>query len=237
MAGLIAPYDAYYLVKALKENIKVPVHLHSHFTSGMADLALLKAIEAGVDIIDTCLSPWAYRSSHPAIEPLVMTLRSTNRDTGFDLHQLAKCSEHFGRFLPVPPPARRRLSNDRHRVLLIDAGGLLSNLINHLPTWALRQPNDVFAARPRSARKWARTPGYPTSQIAAPGREKRSVRHPRRALQDDLRASKDLFFGLYAIRGPVDHKPRRRLSRAIPRRGSFGAYARSRAEMAKNMRI
>src|SRR5512142_1564581 len=92
MAGLIAPYDAYYLVKELKENVKVPIHLHSHFTSGMADIALLKAAEAGVDIVDTCLSPWAFRSSHPAIEPLVMALRSTNRDTGFDLHQLAKCS-------------------------------------------------------------------------------------------------------------------------------------------------
>ena len=65
MAGLIAPYDAYYLVKALKENVKIPVHLHSHFTSGMSDLALLKAIEAGVDIVDTCLAPWAYRSSAP----------------------------------------------------------------------------------------------------------------------------------------------------------------------------
>ncbi|MEM5790230.1 MAG: pyruvate carboxylase subunit B, partial [Syntrophobacteraceae bacterium] len=95
MAGLIAPYDAYYLIKALKESIKVPIHLHSHFTSGMADLSLLKAIEAGVDIVDTCLSPWAFRSSHPAIEPLVVALRGTNRDTGFDLHLLAKCSEHM----------------------------------------------------------------------------------------------------------------------------------------------
>ena len=66
MAGLIAPYDAYALVKALKDTVKVPVHLHSHFTSGMADMSLLKAIEAGVDIVDTCLSPWAYRTSHPA---------------------------------------------------------------------------------------------------------------------------------------------------------------------------
>jgi pyruvate/oxaloacetate carboxyltransferase/biotin carboxyl carrier protein len=66
MAGLIAPYDAYNLVSALKSTVKVPIHLHTHFTSGMADLTMLKAIEAGVDIIDTCVAPYAYRTSHPA---------------------------------------------------------------------------------------------------------------------------------------------------------------------------
>ncbi|MCG6917641.1 MAG: pyruvate carboxylase subunit B, partial [Deltaproteobacteria bacterium] len=94
MAGLISPYDAYMLVKALKEEVKPPIHLHSHFTSGQSSMALLKAIEAGVDIVDTVLSPWAYRTSHPAIEPLVMTLKGTNRDTGFDIVQLAALSEH-----------------------------------------------------------------------------------------------------------------------------------------------
>jgi pyruvate carboxylase subunit B len=69
MAGLISPYDAYMLIKALKKEIKVPIHLHSHFTSGQSCMALLKAIEAGVDIVDTVLSPWGYRTSHPALEP------------------------------------------------------------------------------------------------------------------------------------------------------------------------
>ena len=63
MAGLIAPYDAYELVKALKETVKPPIHLHSHFTSGMAQMSHLKAIEAGVDIVDTCMSPYAFRTS------------------------------------------------------------------------------------------------------------------------------------------------------------------------------
>ena len=89
MAGLIAPYDAYAIVKALKENVKPPIHLHSHFTSGMSPMSHLKAIEAGVDIIDTVMSPYAYRTSHAAIEPLVMTLIGTNRDTGFDIKHLA----------------------------------------------------------------------------------------------------------------------------------------------------
>ena len=90
MAGLIAPYDAYEVIKALKAAVTVPVHLHSHFTSGMSPMSHLKAIEAGVDIIDTCMTPYAYRTSHAAIEPLVMALLGTNRDTGFDIRLLSK---------------------------------------------------------------------------------------------------------------------------------------------------
>ena len=93
MAGLIAPYDAYEIVKALKAAVKVPIHLHSHFTSGMSPMSHLKAIEAGVDIIDTCMTPYAYRTSHAAIEPLVMTLLGTNRDTGFDIKLLARSTK------------------------------------------------------------------------------------------------------------------------------------------------
>ena len=62
MAGIIAPYDAFTLVAALKKAVKLPIHLHSHFTSGMVDLSMLKAVEAGVDIIDTCMAPYAYRT-------------------------------------------------------------------------------------------------------------------------------------------------------------------------------
>ena len=93
MAGLIAPYDAYDLVKALKAAVSIPIHLHSHFTSGMASMSHLKAIEAGVDIVDTCMTPYAYRTSHPAIEPLVMTLIGTDRDTGFDILKLAEIND------------------------------------------------------------------------------------------------------------------------------------------------
>jgi pyruvate/oxaloacetate carboxyltransferase/biotin carboxyl carrier protein len=90
MAGIMAPYDAYNLVAALKSRTKVPIHLHTRFSSGMGDLSLLKAVEAGVDIVDTCMAPLAYRNSHPAVEPLVASLRGTNRDPGFDLELLAE---------------------------------------------------------------------------------------------------------------------------------------------------
>ena len=100
MAGLVAPYDAYELIKALKETVKVPVHLHTHFTSGMGDLALFKAIEAGVDIIDTCVGPYAYRTSHPAVEPFVNALLGTNRDTGFDIRLLHKICKEMKKDIP-----------------------------------------------------------------------------------------------------------------------------------------
>lgn len=95
MAGLIAPDDAYSLVAALKKALKIPVDLHSHFTSGMACMSYLKAIEAGVDIIDTCVAPFALRTAHPAIEPIVLAVQGTSRDSGLDLEQLLELDEYF----------------------------------------------------------------------------------------------------------------------------------------------
>ena len=79
MAGLIAPYDAYELILALKKAVRIPIQLHTHYTSGMASMSYLKAIEAGVDIIDTALAPFALRSSQPAVEPIVVALQGTPR--------------------------------------------------------------------------------------------------------------------------------------------------------------
>jgi pyruvate carboxylase subunit B len=169
MAGLIAPYDAYILVKALKETVKAPIHLHSHFTSGMADMSLLKAIEAGVDIVDTCLIPWAYRTSHPAIEPLVVTLQGTDRDTGLDLKLLAKCSEHMEKI----SPKYRHLLDDRMSIVDINVllhqtpGGMLSNLVNQLRDMdALDKIDEVFQQLPIVRRELGQVPLVtPTSQI------------------------------------------------------------------------
>jgi pyruvate/oxaloacetate carboxyltransferase len=89
MAGIISPYDAYELVSGLKANLHIPIHLHSHYTSGMASMSMLKAIEAGVDGIDTCLAPFALRSSHPAIEPFIITTHNTPYEIDFDLDKIA----------------------------------------------------------------------------------------------------------------------------------------------------
>jgi len=100
MAGLISPYDAYNLIKALKAQTDIPIHLHTHFTSGMGDLAIFKAIEAGVDIVDTCMAPYAYRTSHPAVEPIVVSLLGTNRDTGLDINKLADIDKEMEKYIP-----------------------------------------------------------------------------------------------------------------------------------------
>ena len=134
-AGLISPYDAYDLVKALKEVLRVPIELHTHYTSGQASMAHLKAIEAGVDIVDTSLAPFAHRTSHPAIEPLVVTLYGTERDTGLDVDQLIKCDQMLEQIAP-----KYRDFLDTSKLAVIDPevlahqipGGMTSNFIAQL---------------------------------------------------------------------------------------------------------
>ncbi len=128
-AGLISPYDAYELIKALKENLKVPINLHTHYTSGQASMSVLKAIEAGVDIVDTALSPFALRSSHPAIEPLVIALYGTNSDTGLDIEQLFKC----GQMLEEVAPKYRDFL-DTSAMSVIDTGALVHQIPGGMTT-------------------------------------------------------------------------------------------------------
>ena len=95
MAGLLKPYDAYELIKAIKDNVKIPIQLHTHYTSGVASMTLLKAIEAGIDIVDTSISTLALGTSQPATEPLVASLQGTDRDSGLDLSKLSEIAEYF----------------------------------------------------------------------------------------------------------------------------------------------
>jgi pyruvate/oxaloacetate carboxyltransferase len=135
MAGLLSPYDAYDLFTALKKEIKVPLHLHTHYTSGMGSMTYLKAIEAGVDIIDTCLAPYALRSSMPAIEPIVAALGGSPRDTGIELHKLLAIGKHLEQ---IAPKYEHLLANQK--LSIIDTGvlahqipgGMISNLISQL---------------------------------------------------------------------------------------------------------
>jgi len=171
MAGLMAPYDAFPLFKALKEAVKAPLHLHSHFTSGMAPMTHLKAIEAGVDIVDTCMSPYAYRTSHPAVEPMVMALLGTNRDTGFDITLLARINEIFEK--EIVPKYRHLLADNKMSIIDINVllhqtpGGMLSNLVNQLREMdALDKIDQVYAELPRVRKDLGQIPLVtPTSQI------------------------------------------------------------------------
>lgn len=204
MAGLIAPYDAYAIVKALKETVKPPIHLHSHFTSGMSSMSHLKAIEAGVDIIDTCMSPYAFRTSHAAIEPLVMTLLGTNRDTGFDIRQLAGINEILEK--EILPKYRHLLDDTKMSIIDINVllhqtpGGMLSNLVNQLREMdALDKLDQVFAELPRVRKDLGQIPLVtPTSQIVG-------IQTVNNVLFDDENERykmitgqvKDLCYGLY----------------------------------------
>lgn len=89
------PYKATELVKALKETVKIPIDLHTHYTSGVASMTYMKAVEAGVDIIDTAMSPFALGTSQPATEVMVETFRGTEYDTGYDQNLLAEIADYF----------------------------------------------------------------------------------------------------------------------------------------------
>ena len=135
MAGLLAPYDAFELVKGLKEKISVPLQLHSHYTSGMASMTVLKAIEAGVDVVDTSLAPLALRTSQPAVEPLVVTLGGTPYDPGLNLDHLLRLGDQLESILP-----KYRHHLESPKAAVIDAkvlshqipGGMASNLLSQL---------------------------------------------------------------------------------------------------------
>jgi len=171
MAGLLAPYDAYELVKALKENVKPLIHLHSHFTSGMSPMTHFKAIEAGVDIIDTCMTPYAYRTSHAALEPFVMSLLGTNRDTGFDINALADVNEILEK--EVMPKYKHLLDDSKVSIIDINVllhqtpGGMLSNLVNQLKEMdALDKIDEVYKQLPKIRKELGQIPLVtPTSQI------------------------------------------------------------------------
>ncbi len=136
MAGLLKPYDAYDLVKRIKENVKIPVQLHTHYTSGLASMTVLKAIEAGVDIVDTAMSPLAMGTSQPPTEPLVATLAGTEYDTGLDLAELDKISKYFmplrEKYLASGLLDPKVLKVDVNALLYQVPGGMLSNLVSQL---------------------------------------------------------------------------------------------------------
>ncbi len=135
MAGLLAPYAAEKLVKALKANLSVPINLHTHFTSGMGDMTYLKAAEAGVDIVDTALSPFSCATSQPCTESLVATLQGSPIDTGLDLQKLNSLADYF-KTVRTEIVRDFNLNNSINidpKVLSFQIpGGMLSNLLNQM---------------------------------------------------------------------------------------------------------
>lgn len=136
MAGLLVPYAAYDLIKALKEYIKIPIQLHTHYTSGVASMTYLKAIEAGVDILDCAISPLAMGTSQPPTEPLVATLKGTEYDTGLDLSLLSEIAAYFRpikeKYLSSGMLDPKVMGVDVNTLIYQIPGGMLSNLVSQL---------------------------------------------------------------------------------------------------------
>lgn len=171
MAGLLTPYGTYDLVKALKETVKIPIQLHTHYTSGLASMVLLKGIEAGVDVIDTAMSPLAMGTSHPATESMVAALKGTEYDTGLDLKALSEIRDFFAplrqKYLDNGLLDPKMLGVDANTLLYQVPGGMLSNLNSQLKQAGKEDKlEEVLAEVPR-VRKDAGYPPLvtPSSQI------------------------------------------------------------------------
>ena len=171
MAGLLVPAKATELVQALKESVEIPIDLHTHYTSGVASMTYLKAVEAGCDIIDTAISPFALGTSQPATEVMVETFKGTEFDTGLDQNQLAEIADYFRPMreealasgLMNPKVLGVNINTLRYQV----PGGMLSNLISQLKEQGKEDKyEEVLAEVPRVRKDLGEPPLVtPSSQI------------------------------------------------------------------------
>jgi pyruvate carboxylase subunit B len=220
MAGLIAPDDAYNLISALKKELKIPVQLHTHHTSGMGLMSCLKAIEAGVDIVDTALAPFALRTSLPPVEPIVVALQGTPRDTGLDLPHLFKLGQYIE---SIAPKYREFL--DTTRMAVIDTavlmhqipGGMTTNLVAQLrEAGALDKIEEVYAELPRVRKELGYPPLVtPTSQIVGIQAVQNVLFGRYQMISDQI---KDYCYGLYGKPpAPIDPKVQKLALKGYPR--------------------
>ncbi len=171
MANLLLPYDAYSLVKRLKAEIDVPIHLHTHNTAGTGDMTNLMAIIAGVDIVDCALSPLGNGTAQPATESLVATLKGTEYDTGLDLEKLSQAVKHFANVaerLKKDGFISEKSTKINPNILMYQVpGGMLSNLVSQLKeAHAEDRYYDVLEEIPRVRKDFGYPPLVtPTSQI------------------------------------------------------------------------
>jgi len=207
MAGILSPYDAYDLIAALKDTVDIPIQLHSHYTSGMGSMTYLKAAEAGVDIVDTALAPFALRSSQPAIEPLLVALEDTDRDTHLDLARLLEIGQDVEKiapklrdFLNVTKTAVIDTAVLMHQV----PGGMLSNMVSQLKeAGALDKIDKVYEELPRVREELGSPPLVtPSSQIVGIQAVQNVLFERYEMISNQV---KDLCYGLYGVTpAPID---------------------------------
>ncbi|MGN0623448.1 MAG: oxaloacetate decarboxylase subunit alpha [Oscillospiraceae bacterium] len=171
MAALLTPYEASTLVKDIKSVVKIPVQLHTHYTSGLASMCIMKAAEAGVDGVDTAMSPLALGTSHAPTESIVAAFQGTEYDTGLDLVKLTEIREYFmglrQKYIDSGLLDPKMLATDANALIYQVPGGMLSNLLSQLKqAGKADQLNEVLQEVPR-VRKDSGFPPLvtPTSQI------------------------------------------------------------------------
>jgi len=171
MAGLLLPMQAYEIVSALKSTLKIPIELHTHYTSGVGSMTYLKAIEAGCDIIDCAISPLSMGTSQPPTEPLVATLQGTKYDTGLSLDALVELAEHFTKirlkWLESGLLDPKMLGVDVNALKYQVPGGMLSNLVSQMKqAGKIDQLDEVLEEVPRVRKDFGYPPLVtPSSQI------------------------------------------------------------------------
>jgi len=199
MAGMISPFDAYELIAALKKELKIPVQLHTHYTSGQGSMSYLKAVEAGVDVIDCALAPFALRSSQPAIEPILVTLEGHPRDTGLDLTLIFEIGEDLEKIAPV---YRDFLDTTKQAIIDVGVlihqvpGGMTTNLVNNLrEANALHRIGEVHKELPQTRKELGYPPLVtPTSQIVGIQAVMNVLMGRYKMISKEV---KDYCFGLY----------------------------------------
>lgn len=171
MAGLLVPYEATNLVSALKSTVQIPIDVHTHYTSGVASMTYMKAVEAGCDIIDTAISPFALGTSQPATEVMVETFKGTPYDTGLDQQLLAEIADYFR---PIRDNSLDKgllnpkvMGVDIKTLLYQVPGGMLSNLVSQLKEQKAEDKYyDVLKEIPRVREDFGEPPLVtPSSQI------------------------------------------------------------------------
>lgn len=171
MAGILLPYTAYELVKKIKEHVNLPIELHTHYTAGTGSMIYLKAIEAGCDIIDTSLSPFALGTSQPATESMVATLQNSEFDTGLDLSKLGEIASYFNKikekYIENGTLDPKVMAVDSNVLIYQVPGGMLSNLVSQLKQQnAMEKFDEVLDEVPRVREDMGFPPLVtPTSQI------------------------------------------------------------------------
>jgi pyruvate carboxylase subunit B len=220
MSGILNPYDAELLVRTLKARLRIPVELDCHFTGGMACMSYLKAIEAGVDAIGTDFAPFALRTSNPAIEPIVQTLRGTSRDCGIDLERLIKIDHYLEGVI-----SKYREMMDSTKVAVIDPevlhhqlpGGMVTNFVAQLKKEnALNRLPEIYQEIPRVRKELGSPPlTTPISQMVG-AQAVQNVLFGRYKLVSNQ--MKDYVFGLYGKPpGSIDPEIKKLVIHRYPR--------------------